>query len=74
MCGRYRRRSDKQRIADAFAVGAGHEEIYFEPLLPIPSSRSFSSTKMANARSNLCGGRFGFQRSSCSTFVLKTLC
>jgi putative SOS response-associated peptidase YedK len=31
MCGRYRRRSDKQRIADAFAVGAGLEEIYFEP-------------------------------------------
>jgi putative SOS response-associated peptidase YedK len=30
MCGRYRRRSDKQRIADAFAVGAGIEEIYFE--------------------------------------------
>jgi hypothetical protein len=24
-------RSDKQRIADAFAVGAGLEEIYFEP-------------------------------------------
>lgn len=31
MCGRYRRHSDKQRIADAFAVGAGLEEIYFEP-------------------------------------------
>lgn len=31
MCGRYRRRSDKQRIADAFAVGAGLEEIFFEP-------------------------------------------
>ena len=31
MCGRYRRRSDKQRIADAFAVGAGLEDIYFEP-------------------------------------------
>ena len=31
MCGRYRRRSDKQRIADAFAVGTGLEEIYFEP-------------------------------------------
>jgi putative SOS response-associated peptidase YedK len=31
MCGRYRRRSDKQRIADSFAVGAGLEEIYFEP-------------------------------------------
>jgi putative SOS response-associated peptidase YedK len=30
MCGRYRRRSDKQRIADAFVVGAGIEEIYFE--------------------------------------------
>jgi putative SOS response-associated peptidase YedK len=30
MCGRYRRRSDKQRIADAFAVGTGLEEIYFE--------------------------------------------
>ena len=31
MCGRYRLRSDKQRIADAFAVGDGLEEIYFEP-------------------------------------------
>jgi len=31
MCGRYRRRSDKQRIADAFAVGTGLEGIYFEP-------------------------------------------
>jgi putative SOS response-associated peptidase YedK len=31
MCGRYRRRSDKQLIADAFAVGVGLEEIYFEP-------------------------------------------
>lgn len=31
MCGRYRRRSDKQRIAEAFAVGSGLEEIYFEP-------------------------------------------
>lgn len=30
MCGRYRRRSDKQRIAEAFAVHAGLEEIYFE--------------------------------------------
>lgn len=31
MCGRYRRRSDKQRIADAFALGANLEEIYFKP-------------------------------------------
>jgi hypothetical protein len=31
MCGRYRLRSDKQRIADAFAVGGGLEDIYFEP-------------------------------------------
>lgn len=30
MCGRYRRRSDKQRIADAFAAGVGLEEIDFE--------------------------------------------
>jgi putative SOS response-associated peptidase YedK len=27
MCGRYRRKSDKQRIADAFAVSAGLEEV-----------------------------------------------
>lgn len=27
MCGRYRRKSDKQRIADAFAVSAGLEEL-----------------------------------------------
>jgi putative SOS response-associated peptidase YedK len=31
MCGRYRRRSDKQRIAEAFQVGMGLEELYFEP-------------------------------------------
>jgi len=30
VCGRYRRRSDKQRIAEAFAVRAGLEEIDFE--------------------------------------------
>jgi putative SOS response-associated peptidase YedK len=27
MCGRYRRKSDKQRIADVFAVTAGLEEL-----------------------------------------------
>lgn len=31
MCGRYRRRSDKQRIAEAFAVHADLEELYLEP-------------------------------------------
>lgn len=31
MCGRYRRRSDKQRIAETFHVGMGLEEIYWEP-------------------------------------------
>lgn len=31
MCGRYRRRSDKQRIAEAFSIGTGLEELYFEP-------------------------------------------
>ncbi|MFP5276273.1 MAG: SOS response-associated peptidase [Acidobacteriota bacterium] len=31
MCGRYRRRSDKQRIAEAFEVGMGLEELYLEP-------------------------------------------
>ena len=31
MCGRYRRRSDKQRIAEAFHVGMGLEELYLEP-------------------------------------------
>jgi len=31
MCGRYRRRSDKQRIAEAFHVGAGLEEVYLDP-------------------------------------------
>lgn len=29
MCGRYRRRSDKQRIAEAFHVSIGLEELYF---------------------------------------------
>lgn len=31
MCGRYGRRSDKQKIAEAFAVDAGLEDIYLEP-------------------------------------------
>lgn len=31
MCGRYRRKSDKQRIADAFAVSAGLEELDLTP-------------------------------------------
>lgn len=31
MCGRYRRRSDKQRIAEAFRVGMGLENLYLEP-------------------------------------------
>jgi putative SOS response-associated peptidase YedK len=31
MCGRYRRRSDKQRIAEAFEAGMGLEDVYSEP-------------------------------------------
>lgn len=31
MCGRYRRRSDKQRIAEAFEVGTSLEDLYIEP-------------------------------------------
>lgn len=31
MCGRYRRRSDKQRIVEAFEVGASLDELYLEP-------------------------------------------
>jgi putative SOS response-associated peptidase YedK len=31
MCGRYRRKSDKQRIADAFAVSVGLDEIDLAP-------------------------------------------
>src|SRR6185312_10734158 len=31
MCGRYRRKSDKQRIADAFEVSAGLDEIDLAP-------------------------------------------
>jgi putative SOS response-associated peptidase YedK len=31
MCGRYRRRSDKQRIAEAFEAGMGLEDLYLEP-------------------------------------------
>jgi hypothetical protein len=29
MCGRYRRRSDKQRIEELFAASVGLEELYF---------------------------------------------
>jgi putative SOS response-associated peptidase YedK len=31
VCGRYRRRSDKQRIAEAFEAGMGIDELYLEP-------------------------------------------
>jgi putative SOS response-associated peptidase YedK len=31
MCGRYKRRSDKQRIAEMFQVGVGLEELYVAP-------------------------------------------
>jgi len=31
MCGRYRRRSDKQRIVEAFELGTGLEDLYLEP-------------------------------------------
>jgi putative SOS response-associated peptidase YedK len=31
MCGRYRRRADKQRIAELFAASADLEELYLEP-------------------------------------------
>jgi len=31
MCGRYKRRSDKQRIAEAFHVSVGLEELYLDP-------------------------------------------
>lgn len=31
MCGRYRRRSDKQRIAEAFQVSVGLEDLYLGP-------------------------------------------
>jgi hypothetical protein len=30
MCGRYRRRSDKRRIAELFAASVGLEELYVE--------------------------------------------
>jgi len=36
VCGRYRRRSDKQRIAEAFEVGMGLEDLYLEPEDDIP--------------------------------------
>lgn len=31
MCGRYRRRSDKQRIAEAFSIRVGLDELYIDP-------------------------------------------
>jgi putative SOS response-associated peptidase YedK len=31
MCGRYQRRSDKQRIAETFAVEGGLDETFFDP-------------------------------------------
>lgn len=31
MCGRYRRRSDKQRIVEAFELGMDLEDVYLEP-------------------------------------------
>jgi hypothetical protein len=71
MCGRYRRRSDKQRIADAFAVGAGLEKRSISSpettLRPIRFSRSFWSMTTGNVRLSSCDGRFDFPKSFCST-------
>ena len=59
MCGRYRRKSDKQRIADAFAVTAGLEELDLrseEDIAPGSMQPVVSLIRMANAKSNSCVG------------------
>jgi putative SOS response-associated peptidase YedK len=58
MCGRYRRRSDKQRIVEAFHVGMGLEELYLEPdddiapgsMQPVVSTRENGEREIALMR------------------------
>ena len=44
MCGRYRRKSDKQRIAEVFSVQAGLDELDLAPTrMAMTSAPSLSS-------------------------------
>ncbi|MGH9562013.1 MAG: SOS response-associated peptidase, partial [Terracidiphilus sp.] len=62
MCGRYRRRSDKQRIAEAFEVGISLEELYIEPEEDIApgSTQPVVLTNDAGAR-EIVTMRWGFK-------------
>lgn len=67
MCGRYRRCSDKQRIAEAFAVNAGLEDLYLEPednIAPeaVPGSLQPVIRVMASGERLIEMMRWGFQR------------
>ena len=73
MCGRYRRKSDRQRIADAFEVSAGLDDIDLAPEDDIaPGSNScdggsncptvFSSTPAPKASRFPSSGRMPFSR------------
>lgn len=62
MCGRYRRRSDKQRIAEAFDVGMGLEDLYLEPQDDVaPGSIQPVVLKDADGRRQIEMMRWGFK-------------
>lgn len=59
MCGRFRPRSDKQKVVKTFTVTVGLEETEFESgttSVPSRCSRSSTRTPTASVRSNSCDG------------------
>ncbi len=62
MCGRYRRRSDKQRIAEAFEAGMGLDELYLEAEDDIaPGSAQPVVLENADGMRQIERMRWGFQ-------------
>ena len=63
MCGRYRRRSDKQRIAELFAASADLDELYFGPDDDV-APRSMQPVIRINSRGErkISLMRWGFKR------------
>jgi putative SOS response-associated peptidase YedK len=63
MCGRYRRRSDKQRIAELFAASAEPEELYFGPEDDVASGSTQPVIRMnSKGERKISLMRWGFKR------------
>jgi putative SOS response-associated peptidase YedK len=61
MCGRYRRRSDKQRIAEAFQANVGLEELSPDPGDDIAPGSIQPVVLICQGRTPSCSGRDGFR-------------